>query len=84
MTAPGGYLYAIRTPALDRARSELHAAGVQAGIHYAIPVRRQASYANLGDAQGDISVSEWAADEVLSLPLYPELTGVALERVAHG
>ena len=77
------HLYAVRTPERDRVRSELHAAGVQAGIHYPIPVHLQPAYANLGYQRCDFPVSEQAADEVLSLPLYPELTGEALERVAR-
>jgi dTDP-4-amino-4,6-dideoxygalactose transaminase len=77
------HLYAIRTPERDRVQSELLAAGVQAGIHYPIPVHLQPAYANLGYRQGDFPVSERAADEVLSLPLYPELTAGAMERVAR-
>ncbi|HEX9097372.1 MAG TPA: DegT/DnrJ/EryC1/StrS family aminotransferase [Candidatus Dormibacteraeota bacterium] len=77
------HLYSIRTPARDRVRSELHAVGIQTGIHYPIPVHLQPAYANLGYSQGDFPVSEQAADEVLSLPLYPELTPGAAERVAR-
>jgi dTDP-4-amino-4,6-dideoxygalactose transaminase len=77
------HLYAVRTLERDRVRSELHAAGVQAGIHYPIPVHLQPAYANLGYGRHDFPVSERAADEVLSLPLYPELTAPALERVAR-
>jgi len=77
------HLYAVRASERDRVRSELHAAGIQAGIHYPIPVHLQPAYANLGYQGGDFPVSERAADEVLSLPLYPELTSQALERVAR-
>jgi dTDP-4-amino-4,6-dideoxygalactose transaminase len=77
------HLFAVRTRARDRVRSELHAAGIQAGIHYPIPVHLQPAYANLGYRRGDFPVAERAADEVLSLPLYPELSSGALERVAR-
>jgi dTDP-4-amino-4,6-dideoxygalactose transaminase len=77
------HLYAVRTVQRDRVRSELHAAGIQAGIHYPIPVHLQPAYANLGYRRGDFPESERAADEVLSLPLYPEMTVRALERVAR-
>jgi dTDP-4-amino-4,6-dideoxygalactose transaminase len=77
------HLYAVRTLERDRVRSELHAAGIQAGIHYPIPVHLQPAYANLGYRRGDFPESERAADEVLSLPLYPEMSGRALERVAR-
>jgi dTDP-4-amino-4,6-dideoxygalactose transaminase len=77
------HIYAVRTHERDRVRSELHAAGIQAGIHYPIPVHLQPAYANLGYRRGDFPVSEHAADEVLSLPLYPELTAGAIDRVAR-
>jgi len=77
------HLYAIRTGDRDRVLSELHAGGIQAGIHYPIPVHLQPAYANLGYRRGDFPESELAADEVLSLPLYPEITREAVERVAH-
>lgn len=77
-------LYSVRTRERDRVRSELHAVGIQAGIHYPIPVHLQPAYANLDYRRGDFPVSERAADEVLSLPLYPEMTSGAIERVARG
>ncbi len=77
------HIYAVRTGERDRVRSELYAGGVQAGIHYPIPVHLQPAYESLGYRRGDFPVSEHAADEVLSLPLYPELTSRAIERVAR-
>jgi dTDP-4-amino-4,6-dideoxygalactose transaminase len=77
------HLYVVRTRERDRVRSELYAAGIQAGIHYPIPAHLQPAYENLGYRRGDFPVSERAADEVLSLPLYPELTSGAVERIAR-
>jgi dTDP-4-amino-4,6-dideoxygalactose transaminase len=77
------HIYALRTDDRDRVLAKLHAGGIQAGIHYPIPVHLQPAYANLGYRRGDFPASELAADEVLSLPLYPELTAGALERVAR-
>jgi dTDP-4-amino-4,6-dideoxygalactose transaminase len=77
------HIYAVRTHERDRVRSELHAAGIQAGIHYPIPVHLQPAYANLGYRRGDFPVSEHAADEVLSLPMYPELSSAAIDRIAR-
>ena len=77
------HLYAVRTRGRDRVHGEVNAAGIQAGIHYPIPVHLQPAYANLGYRRGDFPESELAADEVLSLPLYPELTRDALVRVAR-
>lgn len=76
------HLYVVRTPERDRLRSDLQAAGVHTGIHYPIPVHLQPAYANLGYAAGDFPVAERAAAEVLSLPLYPELSAAAVQRVA--
>lgn len=77
------HLYSVRVPERDRVRSELHAAGIRAGIHYPIPVHLQPAYSNLGHRPGDFPVAEQAADEVLSLPVYPELTSNAMERVVR-
>jgi dTDP-4-amino-4,6-dideoxygalactose transaminase len=77
------HLYVLRTKERARVLAELHAGGIQAGIHYPTPVHLQPAYANLGYRRGDFPVSELAADEVLSLPLYPELTAGALDRVAR-
>lgn len=76
------HIYAVRTRERNRVRAELHVAGILAGIHYPIPVHLQPAYAGLHYQRGDFPVSELAADEVLSLPLYPELTPAAIERVA--
>ena len=77
------HMYVVRSRERDRLRSELHSAGIHAGIHYPIPVHLQPAYANLGYRRGDFPVAEHAADEVLSLPLYPELTSEQIERVAR-
>ena len=77
------HLYVVRSPSRDVLRSELQAASIQSGIHYPIPVHLQPAYANLGYRQGDFPVAERAADEVLSLPLYPELTARDIERVTQ-
>jgi len=46
---------------------------IQTGIHYPIPVHLQKSYADLGHKVGDFPHAEAVAQEVLSLPMYPEL-----------
>lgn len=76
------HVYAVRTP--DRAGLEraLHAGGVSTGIHYPIPVHLQPAWAELGHQAGDFPHSERAAREVLSLPMFPELTRTEVEQVA--
>ena len=61
----------------------LAAEGIQTGIHYPVPVHLQPAYADLGYGRGAFPQSEKAAAEVLSLPLYPEITDAQLEWVSR-
>ena len=83
---PGGerhvwYVYAIRTK--DRATMQrlLQSNGIGTGIHYPIPVHLQPAYADPAYRQGDFPHSEQAANEVLSLPMYPELSFTNVEMI---
>ena len=75
------HIYAIRTPDRQAWQSSLLANGVQTGIHYPIPVHLLPAYADLGYKEGQFPHSERAAREVLSLPMYPELTAPMQEQV---
>jgi len=79
------HIYAIRVPAAERNRvlRALTAAGVGAAIHYPVPVHLTRAYAHLGHGPGDFPVSEEAADRLLSLPMYPHITGAQQEFVAE-
>lgn len=68
------HIYAIRVMHRDRFQQSMTARGVHTGIHYPIPVHLQPAYADLGYRAGDFPRSEAAAREVLSLPMFPELT----------
>jgi dTDP-4-amino-4,6-dideoxygalactose transaminase len=59
----------------------LHAHGIASGIHYPVPVHLQPGYADLGYQAGDFPEAERAAQEVLSLPMYPELSHTEIEGV---
>jgi dTDP-4-amino-4,6-dideoxygalactose transaminase len=76
------HVYTVRTSDRDRLQAALLARGIHTGIHYPIPVHLQAAHADLGHARGDFPISERLAGEVLSLPLYPELTDGQVEEVA--
>ena len=76
------HVYAVRTRDRQRLQAALLERGIQTGIHYPIPVHLQPAHADLGYARGDFPVSERLADEVLSLPLYPELTDAQVNDVA--
>ena len=68
------HVYAVRHPARDALQAFLSDRSIGTGIHYPTPVHLQPAYAELGYQVGDFPHAECAASEVLSLPLYPELT----------
>ncbi|MDX6270092.1 MAG: hypothetical protein QOD28_1315 [Acidobacteriota bacterium] len=76
------HLYVVQTKARDALQQHLAAAGVQTGVHYPVPVHLQPAYASLGHRAGDFPQAERQAARVLSLPMFPELTGAQVERVA--
>ena len=75
------HIYAIRTVDRDGLHRSLQAAGIQSGLHYPIPVHLQKAHLDLGYRAGDFPISEAAAHEVLSLPIFPEMTGRQVEQV---
>lgn len=68
------HIYAIRTSARQSWQDALAAAGVQTGIHYPTPVHLLPAHSDLGYKPGQFPHAEKAAQEVLSLPMFPELT----------
>jgi dTDP-4-amino-4,6-dideoxygalactose transaminase len=81
------HLYVVRSPNREKVRARLRESGIGSGVHYPVPVHLQPAYAGrvtLGPSR--CAESERAAAEVLSLPLYPELTQeqVSLVRGAIG
>ncbi|PYM14977.1 MAG: erythromycin biosynthesis sensory transduction protein eryC1 [Candidatus Rokuibacteriota bacterium] len=68
------HLYAIRTRRRDALLAELTQRGIQARVHYPVPLHRQPVYRHMGYDRLSRPVTERVADEILSLPLYPELT----------
>jgi dTDP-4-amino-4,6-dideoxygalactose transaminase len=73
--------FTIRVEERDHVQAELRAAGVQTMVYYPIPLHRQPVHADLGLADGAFPHSERAAREVLSLPIFPELTSDSVSRV---
>jgi dTDP-4-amino-4,6-dideoxygalactose transaminase len=59
----------------------LQADGVSTGLHYPIPVHLQEAHEDLGHKVGEFPRSEAAANEVLSLPMFPEMTSSQVEQV---
>lgn len=68
------HIYAVRSPQRDTLQQSLQEQGIQTGIHYPIPVHLQPAYADLGYQAGAFPHAEAASQEVLSLPIYAELT----------
>jgi UDP-2-acetamido-2-deoxy-ribo-hexuluronate aminotransferase len=67
----------------DVVQQRLADRGVASVVYYPVPLHLQPLYASLGGKPGDLRVSERASREVLSIPLYPELTTAQIERVAQ-
>jgi dTDP-4-amino-4,6-dideoxygalactose transaminase len=76
------HVYTLRSTDRDGLQTALGAEGIQTGIHYPVPVHMQPAYADLGYRAGEFPHSEAAAQQVLSLPLYPELPSHAVAQVA--
>lgn len=75
------HLYVIRTRDREQLQAILLDGGIGTGIHYPIPLHLQDAYQNLGYKNGDFPVSEGAAREILSLPMYPQLESEQQSRV---
>jgi dTDP-4-amino-4,6-dideoxygalactose transaminase len=80
--APVWHLYVVRTPRRDDVLASLKAQGIEAGIHYPLPLHLQPAYRSLELGPGSFPVAEAAAQQVLSLPLFPEMTEEQQKRVA--
>jgi dTDP-4-amino-4,6-dideoxygalactose transaminase len=77
------HLFVVRLEQRDAWRERLSEAGVQTGVHYPIPVHLQPAYRDLGYSAGDFPVCERASREVLSLPIFPELTNDQIGEIAR-
>lgn len=75
------HLYIVCVPERDKLQAYLKEKGVFTGIHYPIPIHLQKAYPELGYHCGDFPVTEKLAGEILSLPMYAELTDNAIRTV---
>ncbi|MBD9374392.1 DegT/DnrJ/EryC1/StrS family aminotransferase [Rhizobium sp. ARZ01] len=75
------HIYAVRSRQRAELQRCLQAKGIQFGLHYPIPVHLQEAHMDLGYGVGDFTVSETAAREVVSLPIYPEMTSMQVSDV---
>jgi dTDP-4-amino-4,6-dideoxygalactose transaminase len=75
------HLYIVRVQDRDGLQKHLQSRGISTGIHYPIPIHLQEAYRYLGYQRGDFRITEEYAGEILSLPMYPELTEEQIQYV---
>jgi UDP-N-acetyl-3-dehydro-alpha-D-glucosamine 3-aminotranferase len=80
---PVFHQYTIRVSDRDRVQKRLAERAISTTVYYPMPLHLQPLYATLGVHGGSLPHAECAAEEVLSLPMYPELTAAQIERVAE-
>jgi dTDP-4-amino-4,6-dideoxygalactose transaminase len=75
--------YVVRVRERDRVRARLSDRGISTAVFYPVPLHLQECFADLGYREGDFREAERAANEVLALPIFPQLTDAEVERVAE-
>lgn len=75
--------YTIRAQSRDRLQAFLKEKGVGTAVHYPLGIHKQDAYKNLGYRPGDLSNTDQASTEVISLPMFPEIEEPEIEYVAH-
>ena len=73
--------YTLCHPRRDEIKTHLEKAGIASMIYYPIPLHLQKLYAHLPYKKGQLPNTELAAEQVLSLPMYPELTEAQTTRI---
>lgn len=77
------HLFIVRVADRDRVMKELGEQGIGTGIHYPVPLHMQKAYAHLGYKVGDFPVTEKVAPEIVSLPMFPQMTTQQVEYVVR-
>src|SRR5277367_4010319 len=75
------HLFVVRVDDRDGLQKHLAAAKIETGIHYPVPMHQQKAYAYMGYKPGDFPVTERIAPEIVSLPMFPQLTTEQQARV---
>jgi dTDP-4-amino-4,6-dideoxygalactose transaminase len=75
------HLFVIRAKKRGALQAFLKGKGIETLIHYPTPIHLQKAYRELGYQRGDLPVTERQAQEILSLPFFPELTGEEMREV---
>jgi len=77
------HLYIVRVQLREKLQGYLNQKGISTGLHYPVPIHLQKAYSNKGFREGDFPITEKAAREILSLPMFPGLTEQQIEYVAE-
>ncbi len=77
------YMYVVKVQKRDKLMAKLKEKGIDTGIHYPLPLHLQPSLSYLGYQEGDFPVTERAAKEILSIPMYPEITLEQIEYIVN-
>jgi dTDP-4-amino-4,6-dideoxygalactose transaminase len=75
------HLAVVRVAERDRVQRQLAAMGIETGIHYPVPCHRQPGYRRFAAGRPPLPVAEAAAAEIISLPMFPHLTGTQVAQV---
>lgn len=76
------HLFVVRVDRRDKLQTHLSHEGIGTGLHYPLPLHLQRAYGSMGLSKGAFPVTERAAAELLSLPMFPEITREQVDRVA--
>jgi dTDP-4-amino-4,6-dideoxygalactose transaminase len=77
------HIYTIRTQNRDSLINTLAEKDIHCGIHYPIPIHLQQAYKTLGNETGSFTIAEKCAEELVSLPMFPELSKEQIQYVVH-
>jgi dTDP-4-amino-4,6-dideoxygalactose transaminase len=77
------HVYVVRAQKRDELQAYLSSKGITTIIHYPVPLHVQEAYAYLGYKKGDLPKTEKACEEILSLPMYPEMTTEQADEVVQ-
>jgi dTDP-4-amino-4,6-dideoxygalactose transaminase len=78
---PSYYLYVLATPRRDALRAELRARSIDSDVHWPEPPHLQPAFAGLGYGRGSLPITERLCGEVLTLPMFPEMSEAEVDRV---
>ena len=77
------YVIKVEKEGRDKLREELNSKGIATGIHYPIPLHLQTAYSYLGYKEGDFPITEKASQEILSLPMFAELSDEQIMEICY-